>query len=237
MRFIDIFRKITNFFKNKAGKKKDYFIRTVDIHFSDIPHSIYIVVKKYGWVAFFFKSVNFIKTISVKYPKKYKNKILDLKESFFRSVKEEGWKIAAVRLKNYLFWGKGVFNTERLGKKEKEEKGGIYCLAGDGVKRYNILGQIEKFLRNNNKEVLLIVSHDASNSGAPILASKIAKTLNKDYEKKIIIICIKGGPLESDFEKFGLVINLNQTNNNNLADTDKIDSIFEFIRKQGAEKC
>jgi hypothetical protein len=52
----DILKKIRSFFKSKDSRKAQYEIKTTDIHIRDIPRSVYLVIKKYGWKAFFIKA-------------------------------------------------------------------------------------------------------------------------------------------------------------------------------------
>jgi glycosyltransferase involved in cell wall biosynthesis/SAM-dependent methyltransferase len=49
------------------------------------------------------------------------------------------------------------------------------------------------------KDTVLVVSHEASRTGAPILALNIAATLNSRYN--VVVLCLKGGDLLDDFRK------------------------------------
>jgi glycosyltransferase involved in cell wall biosynthesis/SAM-dependent methyltransferase len=49
------------------------------------------------------------------------------------------------------------------------------------------------------KDAVLVVSHEASRTGAPILALNIAATLNSRYN--VVVLCLKGGDLLDDFRR------------------------------------
>ena len=49
------------------------------------------------------------------------------------------------------------------------------------------------------KDTVLVVSHEASRTGAPILALNIVATLNSRYN--VVVLCLKGGDLLDDFRK------------------------------------
>ncbi|MDP1845275.1 MAG: glycosyltransferase [Candidatus Moranbacteria bacterium] len=130
MRFSDIFRKIKNLFKKRDDKKKDCSIRTVDIRFSNIPYSIYLVIKKYGWIVFFRKSAIILK----KYPyrkkstyikgrikgffQKYPKKIKYLFDAAYTTYQKEGFTNTAKRSFNYIRYGKGVLKKKETKREE-----------------------------------------------------------------------------------------------------------------------
>ena len=49
------------------------------------------------------------------------------------------------------------------------------------------------------KDTVLVVSHEASRTGAPVLALNIAAALNSRYN--VVVLCLKGGDLLDDFRK------------------------------------
>ncbi len=51
----------------------------------------------------------------------------------------------------------------------------------------------------DSKETILIVSHEASRTGAPILALNIAQHLNQKYN--VVALLLRGGSLRSDFQQ------------------------------------
>ena len=57
---------------------------------------------------------------------------------------------------------------------------------------------IERTTFNNNKETVLVVSHDASRSGAPILSLNIIQQLQHKYH--VIGLLLNGGELERSFQ-------------------------------------
>lgn len=54
-------------------------------------------------------------------------------------------------------------------------------------------------------EKLILCSHDASRTGAPLIILKIAEILHDKYHVNCEIILIRGGPLVVEFKKFGKV--------------------------------
>jgi len=60
---------------------------------------------------------------------------------------------------------------------------------------------------------ILFISHDATRTGAPMLLLNLVKWLseNKDLDYRITILLRKGGPLITEFEKYGTVIFFNKT--------------------------
>ncbi len=63
--------------------------------------------------------------------------------------------------------------------------------------RYNIKKNVEPLCKN--KETALIVSHDASRTGAPILALNIAQELKKQFN--IVVLLLNDGNITSFFEQ------------------------------------
>lgn len=118
MKFRDILRKIVELFKGTDIKKRDYNIKTANIHFFDIPRSVYLVIKKYGWLAFFGKSITFLKLFfKEKLPaifKKIANKISYLAFSFRKSHEQEGFGAALARTVNYAAFGKGTLGAKKI---------------------------------------------------------------------------------------------------------------------------
>lgn len=170
----------------------------------------------------------------------YSKKTKNLFEAAFVTYQKEGLANAAKRSLNYIRYGKGVLKKKETTPKPADEivqDKDIYCLTGNGIKNTDVLGQIKVFLKDAKEECFLLVSHNSFTSGAPILVSHIAKVLNRNFKKKIIIMTIKGGPIEREFERFGMIINLNQVSLNSLTKIEEIDSIFESLRKHGIEKC
>lgn len=56
----------------------------------------------------------------------------------------------------------------------------------------------------------IITSHDASRTGAPLIALHIARELKNTYGVECFLILARGGPLEDEFEKVGTVINFDR---------------------------
>jgi len=117
MRFKDIFHKIAAFFRKNKGRKRNYSIRNIDISFFDIPHSAYLVIKKYGWVTFFCKTARWV----MKFSKRYLKKIKILYRDAITSFRNEGSIKVLKRITNYIFFGKG-FLRENNKKRDTESK-------------------------------------------------------------------------------------------------------------------
>jgi len=73
MKLKDIVNRIASFFKHKENKNVDYSVKNIDISFFEIPYSAFLVIKKYGLIAFFYKLANYIKLVSIKNFNKVKN--------------------------------------------------------------------------------------------------------------------------------------------------------------------
>ncbi len=57
---------------------------------------------------------------------------------------------------------------------------------------------------------VIVTSHDASRTGAPLIALNIAQELKDTYGVECFVILARGGPLEEEFEKVGTVINIDR---------------------------
>lgn len=63
---------------------------------------------------------------------------------------------------------------------------------------------------DGSKRSLIIVSHDASRTGAPFILLDLAKYMAEVYNFNCVMIFGKGGPLLDEFKKYGHVIVLNR---------------------------
>ncbi|MHB8908670.1 MAG: glycosyltransferase [Syntrophales bacterium] len=63
----------------------------------------------------------------------------------------------------------------------------------------------------NLRPKLVLVSHDARKGGAEVLILNLAKILSKSFNIELSIILLYGGPLESEFSKYGSVFILNES--------------------------
>lgn len=229
----EFFHRLVDFFrKNRKAKSQDdevdYSIKDVNIKISSIPRSVFLVIKKYGWVVFSHKSANFVRLTSAKYFKKGKNLYFSAVSSF----KRDGLKKMLLRSSNYVFYGKGVLSRRELlqRKKLREEKWSVS--AGD------VLSQMDYFPQDG-KERILLVSHDATKTGAPILVLHIAKTLKTEFGKEVVILLIQGGPLEEEFKKYGVVVNLFHQSFSSMTNKEWIvaEGVFEKLAGLGVKTC
>lgn len=84
----------------------------------------------------------------------------------------------------------------------------------------------EEILPDYNKKVkgepgheqLVLCSHDASRTGAPLIILKIAELLHTKYHINCKIILIRGGPLVTEFQKHGEVTILNASKDRTYSD-------------------
>jgi len=123
MKLVEIFRKIIDLFRNKDNKSRNYSIRTVDVRLFDIPRSIYRVIKKYGWVVFFYKSVNFTKIFfRKKIPatgKKIKDRFVYSIRSFGEAYERKGFLGMVKGLLKHVFGKPRIRSTENSTAREK----------------------------------------------------------------------------------------------------------------------
>lgn len=99
------------------------------------------------------------------------------------------------------------------------------------------LNELPAFLKNG--EGVVIISHDASKTGAPFVALNIAKTLACNFKKKVVTVLIQGGPLENQFKECGIVINLSHVSLNSIEIKEKAlaDRVFRALADLGVSKC
>ncbi len=91
-----------------------------------------------------------------------------------------------------------------------------------------ILIDFQKRLTPSSDRILLI-SHEATNTGGAILALNIARSL---YEqgKQVIILLLAGGAIEKEFEKYGIVYQFSEIEQN-------LALWFEGLRSFGVDRC
>ncbi|MCP1309710.1 glycosyltransferase [Paenibacillus tyrfis] len=85
--------------------------------------------------------------------------------------------------------------------------------------------------RKENLKKIIYVTHDANLNGAQLLSLHIIKTLKLGFHYEIEILCISGGPLVEEYEKYGIVSVLtNETE-------ESILKIIQNLKSQGYEKA
>lgn len=62
-----------------------------------------------------------------------------------------------------------------------------------------------------NENSILLISHELTKTGAPLLLLNIANTLKHKFDKNIILLTLVGGVLQKNFEECCTVINLHQS--------------------------
>jgi len=122
MKISNLIQEFLVFFTKKTEHNKNHIInhsiRTVHVSFLDIPHSAFLVIKKYGWLSFFYKLISF----TVLFLKdKFKIITSEIHYLFYSSreiFKREGFFNLFKRLINYVLYGKGVLHKNGITKKQ-----------------------------------------------------------------------------------------------------------------------
>ena len=83
----------------------------------------------------------------------------------------------------------------------------------------------------NSQNVFLLISHNLSLTGAPLLLLNIAKNLNYKHKKTIILITMMGGELENEFSRYCFIINLQQKQLSKIERPDFVEKMFESFSK------
>jgi|GEM_PF-1082632 len=272
MRIEEVFKRFFALLSKKRNtiikEQHDYSIRTVHVSFFDVPHSVFLVIKKKGWRTFFCKLVNFIGLFAkdkfqsivgnvhylfrasrewsdkmkfllfhpLSFIEKYLRKMGKLQRVWRESIRMEGLKISTLRSINYVLYGKGVLHSSDL---KFRRQSGFERMGRFAENMEKTISCIDEFigLGKLSKEVVLLVSHDASATGAPILLMNIAKTLHEEMNKEVVILLIQGGVLEKDFGQYGCVINLNQLSNKHIEEPLSFDKLCNRLRYYGVKKC
>ena len=233
MKVKDFFEKLSSLIKGKMHHRiseddvsKNYAVKSANISLWDVPFSIVLVIKKYGWRIFFHKALNYQKLVFERYSEKIIKIINEVKFTLMR----EGYKKTLVRSLNFILYGKGVLLKKEL------------ILRPARLKADSLFHLIQKEIGDNLKkwdDYIVVISHDATKTGAPLTALNVVKSLNKDFNKKVITILIQGGPLEEEFKKYGNVFNLNCTSLTSLSLSEKTaaDFLFKKLSEAGANKC
>ena len=94
-----------------------------------------------------------------------------------------------------------------------------FCLVQDSLQKFLIA---DKDIQN----VMVLITHDMSRSGAPLLLLNIARELHNQHNKKIVLISVVDGELRLDFEEFCHVVCLQQNHINCLESYDQIEELF-----------
>jgi glycosyltransferase involved in cell wall biosynthesis len=81
-------------------------------------------------------------------------------------------------------------------------------------------------VRSAEKKII-VVSHDALRYGAQLIALNLVMTLKTHFKYDVCVLLKAGGPLESEFEKYSRVINIEQI------DHDSVQNIIKGLSDQG----
>ncbi|AWV36047.1 glycosyltransferase [Paenibacillus odorifer] len=137
-----------------------------------------------------------------------------LRAKFFKELKENGLKQAIQKTKSKLYQNVDSYNNIQV--------------SGQNFKR-------EISLKQSN--TVLFVSHDAQNAGASILSLNIVKTLKKVFNKDVIVLLLKGGPLVNEFSKYATIINFNQNSLSYLENEEEVNKIINEFKDKGVNIC
>lgn len=98
---------------------------------------------------------------------------------------------------------------------------------------------IEKINFNfaNPDDVVLIISHDASRTGAPLVALNIARQLRETCKKELIFLFMRGGDLMEDFKQLGQTLTLNQSTFSWIDHPELVDVFFKKLHLAGVKLC
>lgn len=114
MKLADIFHKIRAFFKKKEIKKQDYFVKNTRISVWEIPGAVFLVIKKYGWMVFFYKTIDYIRICF--------GKTKDLFKKAIFVLKKEGVFVLLKYFYKYLVYGRQYFSSSNQNSVSDYEK-------------------------------------------------------------------------------------------------------------------
>lgn len=77
-----------------------------------------------------------------------------------------------------------------------------------------------------NENSILLISHELTKTGAPLLLLNIANTLKHKFGKNIILLTLVGGVLQKNFEEFCTVINLHQSSLLEINNKKLVNELF-----------
>ncbi|MDD5706428.1 MAG: glycosyltransferase, partial [Kiritimatiellae bacterium] len=80
---------------------------------------------------------------------------------------------------------------------------------------------------------LVLVSHNATPSGAPMIALNVARTMRETFKIKLAIILLDGGNLSDEFARYGEVVNLW----GNATDSPQVAQLVTSLRARGYDKA
>ena len=108
MKISNFFHTIVSFFERKKYSEEYYLIdeENISICFFDMPHAAFYVIKKYGWMVFFHKTINYARYIF----KKYSNKMTTLCQQVIFSFRNEGFRKGMSLIFKYIFCREGVLS-------------------------------------------------------------------------------------------------------------------------------
>lgn len=87
---------------------------------------------------------------------------------------------------------------------------------------------LQEYLIESNavQDVIVLITHDMSRTGAPLLLLNIARELSEQHHKKIVLISVVDGELRLDFECYCHVICLKQNHLKFLECYEQVEQLF-----------
>lgn len=137
-----------------------------------------------------------------------------LKKKLIRSLRSDGIKVTFTKFKDKLY-------------QNNIEHNNIVYLSQSN----------SSVSKSTDKKPLLFISHDAQNAGVPLLSLNIIKVLKEQFNREVVLILLKGGPLESSFAKYSDVINLNQSSLSYLENIREVEEILNRVKSRGIDIC
>lgn len=80
-----------------------------------------------------------------------------------------------------------------------------------------------------DENTILLISQELTKTGAPLLLLNIAKTLKYKFNKKIVLITLIGGSLQTKFEEVCTVVNLHQSNLLEINNKKLVNELFSRL--------
>ena len=112
--------------------------------------------------------------------------------------------------------------------------------ATEGRKSIPNRGTLNKLKQNSDarltKDAIILISHDASQTGAPLQVAKMAKVITTIYKRPVVILTLQGGRLLNEFKQYGIVYNL-ETSLQSLDNLEHIEEVFRSLRDSGLKTC
>lgn len=107
MKISNFFHKVVSLFEGKKYSEKDYSIdiKNIDISFFDMPRAASFVIKRYGWIIFLHKYINYV---GYRF-ERYLNEIKIFCKKTVSLLRDEGFGEVMARIFKSIFYGESIF--------------------------------------------------------------------------------------------------------------------------------